>query len=147
MKNSFIFSMLLMFVFSACSTTAQTVLTDKNKVAVSGYDVVSYFSSAPQKGKNDLTAEHEGAVYRFATAENRDMFKTSPAKYTPQYGGWCAYGWSQSYPAKIDPKEWTIVDGKLYLNYNHQVKVDWDKDQTGYIKKADVNFANRKAKK
>jgi YHS domain-containing protein len=147
MKNSFVFSILLMLVFSACSSTAQNILTDKNKVAVSGYDVVSYFSGTPLKGKNDLTTEHEGATYRFATAENRDIFKASPAKYTPQYGGWCAWGWSQGYPAKIDPKAWTIVDGKLYLNYNAQVKVDWDKDQTGFIKKADVNFANRKNKK
>lgn len=147
MKKNFVFSILLILAFSACSTTAQIVLTDKNKVAVTGYDVVSYFNSAPQKGKSDLTAEHEGAVYQFATAENRDIFKKSPAKYTPQYGGWCAYGWSQGYPAKIDPKAWTIVEGKLYLNYNQQVKADWDKDQTGYIKKADVNFVNRKGKK
>ena len=123
------------------------MLTDKNKIAVSGYDVVSYFSGTPQKGKSELIAEHQGTIYRFATAENLDMFKTNPIKYTPQYGGWCAYGWSQGYPAKIDPKAWTIVDGKLYLNYNPQVKVDWDKDQTGYIKKADVNFAKRKGKK
>ena len=147
MKKSVVFSVLLSLIFSAFSTRAQNVLTDKNKVAVSGYDVVSYFSGTPRKGINDITAEHEGAIYQFATAENRDMFKTNPAKYTPQYGGWCAWGWSQGYPAKIDPKAWTIVEGKLYLNYNPQVKVDWDKDQMGYIKKADANFANRKGKK
>ena len=143
-KNSLIASLFL-FLISACNVTAQNVLTTKHKVAVSGYDVVSYFDSKPTKGKTDLTATHEGAIYQFTTVENRDKFVANPTKYTPQYGGWCAYGWSQGYPAKIDPESWTIVAGKLYLNYNKDIKVTWDKDQKGFIEKANTNWAKRKS--
>lgn len=141
-KNSLMAFSFLCF-FTACNVHAQNVLVTKNKVAVSGYDVVSYFDSKPTKGKTDLTATHEGATYQFSTTENRDKFVANPTKYTPQYGGWCAYGWSQGYPAKIDPESWTIVDGKLYLNYNKDVKVTWDKDQKGFIEKANVNWAKK----
>ena len=143
-KNGLIASLFL-FLISACNVSAQNVLTTKRKIAVSGYDVVSYFDSKPTKGKTDLTATHEGAIYQFTTIENRDKFVANPTNYTPQYGGWCAYGWSQGYPAKIDPESWTIVEGKLYLNYNKDVKVTWDKDQKGFIEKANTNWAKKKS--
>jgi YHS domain-containing protein len=146
MKNSILFSVFALTLFFATHTQGQNVLTDKKMVAVSGYDVVSYFDNQPTKGKPEFTASHENAIYQFASAQNRDKFVANPSKYTPQYGGWCAYGWSKGYPAKIDPQAWTIVDQKLYLNYDTSVKMDWDKDQQGYIKKADANWASRKKK-
>jgi YHS domain-containing protein len=146
MKSKIVLNVFMVVILALTQTTAQTVLTDKHKVAVSGYDVVSYFTNQPTKGKTEFTATHEGATYRFATAENRDKFKENPSKYTPQYGGWCAFGWAQGYPAKIDPLAWRIVDGKLYLNYNAAVQKDWEKKQTEFIKRADENFAKAQAK-
>jgi YHS domain-containing protein len=143
LKNSLL-AYAFLFFFSACSLNAQNVLTSKNKIAVSGYDVIGYFDNKPVKGKKDLTTTHENAIYQFSTPENRDKFVANPTKYTPQYGGWCAYGWSQGYPAKIDPESWTIVEGKLYLNYNKEVKVTWDKDQKGFIEKANSNWAKKR---
>lgn len=110
-------------------------------VAVGGYDAVAYHTQGkPVPGTIAHTLEHGGATWRFASAENRDLFKADPAKYAPQYGGYCAYAVSQGYTAKGDPEAWSIRDGKLYLNYNKSVRKDWEKNATQFIKAGDANW-------
>jgi YHS domain-containing protein len=110
-------------------------------VAVSGYDPVAYFTEGkPVKGSEDLTLQHDGATWRFASAENRDAFAADPAKYAPQYGGYCAYAVAKGSTAKAEPDAWTIHDGKLYLNFDKSVQAIWEKDIPGYVKKADANW-------
>jgi YHS domain-containing protein len=109
--------------------------------AIRGYDPVAYFThGTPVKGSAKHTLQWQGATWRFASAEHRDLFAKSPDKYAPQYGGYCAYGVAQNYAVSIDPAAWRIVDGKLYLNYSKGVQRDWDKDVPGYIRKADSNW-------
>ncbi len=110
-------------------------------VAVSGYDPVAYFTEGkPVKGSEDFTLQHDGATWRFASAENRDAFAADPAKYAPQYGGYCAYAVAKGSTAKAEPDAWTIHDGKLYLNFDKSVQAIWEKDIPGYVKKADANW-------
>jgi hypothetical protein len=110
-------------------------------VAVGGYDPVAYFTEGkPVKGREDLTVEHEGVRWRFASEANRVAFKADPAKFAPQYGGYCAWAVSRGYTAKGDPNAWSVVDGRLYLNYDLNVKRDWEKDVPGNIKKGDANW-------
>ncbi len=112
--------------------------------AIKGYDPVAYHTqSKPVKGTQNIAYEWKGATWHFATEENRTLFVQNPEKYAPQYGGYCAYGWAQGYPAKTEPDAWTIVEGKLYLNYNKSVQADWEKDIPGYIKKADENYQKK----
>lgn len=112
-----------------------------NRVAVSGHDPVASFTSAkPVAGSPAFTATHKGAEYRFASAANRDAFQADPARYAPQYGGYCAWAVSQGYTAPADPKIWKIVDGRLYLNYNADVGRRWAQDIPGHIRKADANW-------
>jgi hypothetical protein len=68
------------------------------------------------------------------------MFAAEPEKYTPQYGGYCAWAVAQGTTAGIDPEAWKIVDGKLYLNYSEQVQKDWEQDIPGFITQADANW-------
>jgi hypothetical protein len=43
--------------------------------------------------------------------------------------------------ADVDPvNAWKIVDGKLYLNYNPDIQMKWEKDIPGMIEKADQNW-------
>ena len=98
------------------------------------------------QGKPEFTARHEGATYRFGSAANRDDFLAGPAKYAPQYGGYCAYGMASGYKAPIEPDAWTIVDGKLYLNYNQSVRDRWSSDIPGFIRKADANWPSVRSK-
>ncbi len=110
-------------------------------VAVSGYDPVAYFSQAtPVKGDKKYALTHKGAEFRFANAKNLATFKANPAKYAPQYGGYCAWAVSQGYTASGDPMIWKIVDGKLYLNYNKEVGERWSKNIPGFITSANRNW-------
>jgi hypothetical protein len=110
-------------------------------IAVGGYDPVAYFTvGKPLSGKPEFTHAHDGATWRFATAANRDAFATDPAKYAPQYGGYCAWAVSQGYTAKGDPNAWSIVGGKLYLNYNRDVQKSWEKNAAGNITLANSNW-------
>jgi YHS domain-containing protein len=109
--------------------------------AIGGYDPVSFFKEAmPVKGDEKFSYEWKDARWLFSSSENLDSFKADPAKYAPQYGGWCAYGCSNGRKATTDPNAWTIVDGKLYLNHNAEVKVKWMKEQKQRIEQADKNW-------
>jgi YHS domain-containing protein len=110
-------------------------------VAIKGYDPVAYFTAAkPTKGSSDHTFEWNGAKWHFASAANKDLFAAAPEKYAPQYGGYCAWAVSNGYTAPIDPDAWRIVEGKLYLNYNAEVRTKWQQDVPGNIQKADKHW-------
>ncbi len=143
MKNTLLFALSLFLASGIFAQTETKAVYATKAGAIKGYDPVAYFTqNKPVKGAADITFEWNGATWHFASAEHRDLFKQSPEKYAPQYGGWCAYGWAQGYPAKIEPEAWSIVDGKLYLNYNLSVQTDWNKKQSVYIQTADKNWAN-----
>jgi YHS domain-containing protein len=120
----------------------------KDNAAIGGYDVVAYFKEGkPVQGSTDFSVSYKGATWLFSNKANADAFKVTPQKYEPQYGGYCAYGCSQGHKAKTSPDAWTIVDGKLYMNYNTDVKAIWSKDRPGFIMKADDNWSKIKGDK
>ncbi|MEO1746172.1 MAG: YHS domain-containing (seleno)protein [Pseudomonadota bacterium] len=109
--------------------------------AIQGYDAVAYQTQgSPVKGSDEFTATHDGATYKFASADNRDAFTANPAKFAPKYGGFCAYAVANGYTAEIDPQAFTVVDGSLYLNFNRSVRSRWERDIPGNISKADTNW-------
>lgn len=107
-----------------------------------GYDVVSYFTvGKPVPGGERFTTEYGGVKWQFSSAENLAMFKSDPAKYAPQYGGFCAWGVSVGKLFDVDPVNgWKIVDGKLYLNFNGDINTTFSKDPQGFITKANRNW-------
>lgn len=114
---------------------------DRQGVALSGYDAVAYFAAQqPVRGTEEFTHKWMGATWRFASAANRDKFAAEPARYAPQFGGYCAWAVSKNYTAPIDPAAWKIVDGKLYLNYNRKVQEQWQKDLPARIAAAEKNW-------
>ncbi len=112
-----------------------------NKLAIHGYDPVAYFTQGqPVEGDKSITLEYKEAKWLFASEENRDLFQTNPEKYTPQYGGHCAYAASRGYIADADPIAWRIVDDKLYLNYDLRVKRTWESNLEANIDAGDRNW-------
>jgi hypothetical protein len=111
-------------------------------LAIKGYDPVAFFKDGkPVEGSGKYEFEWKEARWRFASAEHRNLFKANPEIYTPRYGGYCAWAVSQGDTASVDPKKaWNIVEGRLYLNYNVEIKDKWEKDIPGNIKKADANW-------
>ncbi|WP_205944512.1 YHS domain-containing (seleno)protein [Pelagibius litoralis] len=117
----------------------------KGGLAIRGFDPVAYFTEGtPVEGKPLFTHRHDGALWQFASAANRDAFAADPERYAPQYGGYCAWAVSQGYTASIDPEAWRIEDGKLYLNYSKSVQRRWERDIPGNIVKADSNWPDIK---
>lgn len=117
--------------------------TKGETLAVSGYDVVSYFTGdgVPVEGTEQFTVRYAGYDYRFASAENADTFVADPAKYAPAYGGYCAWAiGANDALAPGDPNVYEIVDGTLYLNFNDDVQTRWQADIPGFIASADVNY-------
>lgn len=112
-----------------------------NNTAVSGYDTVAYFTDGrPVKGNAKFATTYKGAEFRFASANHLAAFRANPAKYAPQYGGYCAWAVSQGYTASADPSVWKIVGGKLYLNYNQEIGQKWSKNIPGFIASANKNW-------
>ena len=132
----------LMLINTVAIAADDPVYTGRfSNVAVGGYDTVAYFTNGqPTPGSKEFQHDYNGAVWRFSSAENKAMFVESPSRYSPQYGGYCAWAVSQGYTAKGSPKAWRIVDDKLYLNYNLDVQAKWLVDIPGFIAKADRNW-------
>jgi YHS domain-containing protein len=134
-------ALVLLAAVSAQAADKPQVNSSRKRVAVDGTDVVAYFTDAkPAKGREEFQHEWNGAVWRFASAEHRDQFAAEPAKYAPQFGGYCAWAVSQGYTADIDPRAWKIVNGKLYLNYSTGVQEKWERDRTENILRAERNW-------
>lgn len=114
-------------------------------IAVQGYDVVTYFEGRAVKGNSSLAVIHQGVRYHFSTAANKEEFKKNPAKYEPQYGGWCAYAMGESgEKVEIDPETFKILNGKLYLFYNKRFNntlKSWNKNEPVLKSKADANWS------
>ncbi|MEJ5999370.1 YHS domain-containing (seleno)protein [Paucibacter soli] len=120
---------------------------DAKGVAIKGHDVVAYFSAGtPTAGLAEFSARHEGAIYHFASAANRDAFMADPARYAPQFGGFCAMGVALDKKLDGDPTAWRIVDNKLYLNVNKDVQKKWLEDLPGNLVKAKGNWPQIKGK-
>lgn len=110
-------------------------------VGAGGHDPVAYFTEARSlPGDASISATHQGIAYRFASEANRQAFIAAPERYLPQYGGYCAWAVANGYTAKGDPDAWTVVDGKLYLNYSRSIRSRWERDVPGNIVKGDANW-------
>jgi len=92
-----------------------------SSLALSGYDPVSYFDAGengPQRGSAEFTLEHGGIRYRFAAEVNRNRFLANPARYTPAYGGWCAWAMATGDKVEVNPRSFLIQNERLLLFYD-----------------------------
>jgi len=145
----------LSFVLIATAATAQTDHTVQRKkefnvtangLAVSGYDVVSYFKeNKAVKGNSSLSVVYEGLTYYFSNAANKEAFQKNPAQYEPQFGGWCAYAMgNDGSKVEVDPATFKITNGKLYLFYHsffNNTLNKWNADEAKLMKSAITNWA------
>lgn len=131
------------FAAAPINTLKNSLFGGSTDTAINGYDTVAYFTMGkPVKGLDNLVTDWMGAKWKFSSQANLDLFKATPDKYAPQYGGYCAFGVSRGYLVKVEPDQFTVREGKLYLNYDADVQKQWLKDPAGYIKLADAKFAD-----
>jgi len=86
------------------------------RVMLKGHDVVAYFTQGKHlPGVPQYKSEHEGVTFRFASAEHKALFDKEPAKYLPQFGGFCATGIAYAIPWGGSADTFAFIDGKLYI--------------------------------
>ena len=117
-------------------------------VAIKGYDPVAYFvEGRPMKGSDEFSLEWLGAIWQFANAEHKELFAEQPLKYAPQYGGHCSLGTAFGESTiNIDPEAWSIVDGKLYLQYSKSAIEEWKQQPNEWIARGEENWPQIKAR-
>jgi YHS domain-containing protein len=121
---------------------------DKAGVGIQGYDPVGFFKeNKPVKGNPSFSERFHGVNYYFASEENRATFKADPAKYEPQFGGYCAYGVSRDSASPIKVEAFQIVDGRLLMQYSEEVRDLFNKDTPGNLKLADQKWPSVVEKK
>lgn len=88
----------------------------EGRLMLKGADVVAYFTQGKYaQGSPQYRSSYQGVDFRFASAEHKALFDKEPAKYLPQYGGYCANGIVYGIPWGGDADTWKMVDGKLYI--------------------------------
>ncbi len=114
----------------------------KDGLAIAGYDPVAYFTEGQaRKGEVALQARFRGVNYRFASQKSLDQFIARPEMYVPTYGGWCATAMAKGEKVEVDPANFKVSGGRLYLFYKGlwgNARKDWDKDEPAQIAKADA---------
>lgn len=141
---TFLLSLLGFLTFAGQAFATSPIYTGTfNNTAVGGYDTVSYFSDGgPVKGSKEFKTKWKGADWLFSSQENLNKFKLNPEKYSPQYGGYCAWAVAHDNYVKGDPKVWNITNGKLYLNYNQSIAQKWKPRRKELIPAANKKYAN-----
>ena len=144
--STLLLSFTLFTAFSQDATLARTKHFNIEKgLAVDGYDMVTYFNIGKAvRGKKEFATINQGITFYFSSAATRDLFKTNPTKYEPQYGGWCAYAMgNDGTKVEIDPQTFKVLDGKLYLFYNKyftNTLKSWNKDELKLKTSADAHW-------
>lgn len=140
MKKVFLLSVLLVLA-TTFAIAQKAAVYNTDGLAIKGYDAVAFFTdNKPVKGDTAFKVRWQDAEWLFATAAHRDSFNINPEKYAPQFGGYCAYGTAEGHKAPTETDTWTVVNGKLYFNYNKKVQAMWMKDQQHLIEKATAQW-------
>jgi YHS domain-containing protein len=126
-------------VLAGCGTPYATVPDGQGRpVMLLGFDPVAYqLQGAPQRGGAALAVELPGRTYYFASAEHRDRFVADPARWEPQYGGFCASGAAFAIKLGSDPTSWTVRDGRLFIFGDVLGQTAWRLDPAWNVEQAD----------
>jgi YHS domain-containing protein len=126
-------------LLSGCGTTHATIDTSRGEqLMLLGYDPVAYFTdSKPVRGKHTIAAANEGRTYYFATPEHRAAFLAAPAKYEPQYGGFCSNGAPYGVKMGSDPTQFELRGERLFIFGDVQGREFWLLDWEDNIRHAD----------
>jgi YHS domain-containing protein len=113
----------------------------RNDVILKGYDPVAYFRQGKAvKGNPSLISTYHGATYLFASKADKAEFDKNPAKFEPQYGGFCANSMAKGQRKDIDPKVFYIYKGKLYVCSTPAAAKEFSRSPDANIAKADKNW-------
>jgi YHS domain-containing protein len=130
--------LLVMLLFNSLLFASQ----DSSPPSLSGYDVVSYFTKhKAERGNSQHTTVYKDKTYWFSSEKHKNLFIKQPARYLPQYDGYCAFGVQYGQKIKASPEAWAIVDNKLYLNTDKSYLKKWKSDVAGSIREGNKQWS------
>ena len=111
-------------------------------IAIKGYDPISFFNTDRAiQANGSIAYEYNGVKYFFTSSKNLNQFKTTPSKFEPQYGGWCALHMSvDGSRVKANPQHFTVHDGKLYFFASAKDKYQWE--ENSMERKGDTHWSS-----
>lgn len=111
-------------------------------LAIKGYDPVAYFTlQRATPGVPRFEYQWDEHLWRFASAEHRELFKADPVRYAPQFANFCAVALARGELHEANPEYWLINDGRLYLFGKSIGPEIFRKDLEGSIERANQNRA------
>jgi YHS domain-containing protein len=120
---------------------AEVINVDHAGLALQGYDPVGYFTdNKPVRGDPKFTATYRGGTYQFVSSAHKKTFEKNPAKYAPQFGGFCGYAASINKLAPIEVEYFQVLHGRLVMQHNEKAWKLWHQDVEGNLEKADANW-------
>jgi YHS domain-containing protein len=122
------------------SNVTPLINADESGVALHGYDPVAYFTQHKAVVGGDEGSRYHDATYWFATAEHQEQFQKAPKKFSPAFGGYCAYGVSRGVLKDITPTLFDVRGGRLVLLQNKEALDAYKRDPAGVLAKADANW-------
>jgi YHS domain-containing protein len=146
MRNRLVWIVAVLLVTVTLAASAQVMdgselNTDETGLAIDGYDPVAYFTlGEATPGSPRITAKHNGVTYHFVSDDHRQLFLEDPQRYLPEYGAWCAWAASRDSLATIDPRQFVVHDGRLFLNYNARLNRRFVANLEENIRRADENW-------
>ena len=111
------------------------------EIANEGFDTVAYFAiEKATKGNTQFSVIWNGAKWLFSNNENLETFKSDPESFVPQFGAYCPSSIAEGGMAKGKANYWKVVNDKLYLFYNEDLKKQFEDDSEEILKKAKANY-------
>jgi len=107
-----------------------SIIYTSKSIALDSYDVVNYYDKK-KANKGDVTFNYklDDVNWFFTSGQHMRLFKATPNKYIPQFGGYCVYTISKGYTHPPDLNSWHLEKGKLYFFSDEQTKklalADW----------------------
>ena len=132
--------LLVSLLIAGCGGTLYATVesADGEPIMLLGHDPVAYFTMGkPLRGEPTIKVALPHRTYFFASEEHRRLFAAEPAKYEPQYGGFCSNGTPFKIKLGSDPTEWEIRNGRLFIFGDIVGHSYWTLDPTFNVQYAD----------
>ncbi len=146
LRRSFATLMLAIPFFTSAHAAAPVSASGPGPIAIGGHDTVSYHQPAVRQSHAALAGEtrfvvlYLGARWQFASGESAARFAAEPARYVPQYNGFCANALSLGEGLiRTSGAVWEFFGDRLYLFYAERGRQRWlTGDWQSYRSQADA---------
>jgi YHS domain-containing protein len=114
---------------------------DQAALALQGYDPVAFFADGkPVRGNPVIQTDYRGARYQFVSQANKAIFDRKPARFEPQFGGYCAFGVTRGQLVTIAVEAFQVINGRLLLLSGETARDDFNKNPTQNLFLADEKW-------